>query len=66
MCELILRFDGGVFVVFIEEKRRNETEEEEVESEDDEMEGLDEFVVDREGEEGGGFVNGGGGEKGRD
>lgn len=41
MCEVILRFDGGVFVVFNEEKRRNETEEEKVESEDDETEGLD-------------------------
>lgn len=66
MCEVILRFDGGVFVVFNEEKRRNETEEEKVESEDDETEGLDEFVVDGEGEEGGGFVNSVGGEKGRD
>lgn len=62
MCELILRFDGGVFIVFNEEKRRNKTEEEKVESEDDETEGFDEFVVDREGEEGGGFVNDGGGE----
>jgi len=62
VCELILRFDGGVFIVFNEEKRRNKTEEEKVESEDDETEGFDEFVVDREGEEGGGFVNDGGGE----